>query len=191
MDKQHGYAGKILRVNLSTGDVGTVSTGNYFDRFLGGRGIALKIYWDEVIPQIDAFDPENCLIFMTGPLCGVPGFAGSRWQVCGKSPILNQFSYANLGGAWGARLKSAGYDGLVLNGKADSLVYLSINNETVELKDASHLKGKGAIETREILKDELGDSFCVVATGAAGETWLITPPFWRIRIPAGQAASAH
>ncbi|MAF34109.1 MAG: hypothetical protein CL941_09205 [Desulfobacter sp.] len=172
MDKQHGYAGKILRVNLSTGDVGTVSTGNYFDRFLGGRGIALKIYWDVVIPQIDAFDPENCLIFMTGPLCGVPGFAGSRWQVCGKSPILNQFSYANLGGAWGARLKSAGYDGLVLNGKADSLVYLSINNETVELKDASHLKGKGAIETREILKDELGDSFCVVATGAAGENMV-------------------
>ncbi|HEA66963.1 MAG TPA: hypothetical protein ENI07_09120 [Desulfobacterales bacterium] len=172
MNNQYGYAGQILRVNLSTGDVGTVSTGNYVDRFLGGRGIALKIYWDEVVPQIDAFDPENCLIFMTGPLCGVPGFAGSRWQVCGKSPILNQFSYANLGGAWGVQLKFAGYDGLVLKGKADSLVYLSINNETVELRDASHLKGKGAIETREILKDEFGDSFCVVATGAAGENMV-------------------
>ncbi len=172
MDNQYGYAGQILRVNLSTGDVGTVSTGNYVDRFLGGRGIALKIYWDEVVPQIDAFDPENCLIFMTGPLCGVPGFAGSRWQVCGKSPILNQFSYANLGGSWGVQLKFAGYDGLVLKGKADSLVYLSINNETVELRDASHLKGKGAIETREILKDELGNSFCVVATGAAGENMV-------------------
>lgn len=172
MDNQYGYAGQILRVNLSTGDVGTELNGNHVDRFLGGRGVALKIYWDEVLPQIDAFDPENCLIFMTGPLCGVPGFAGSRWQVCGKSPILNQFSYANLGGAWGVKLKFAGYDGLVFKGKADSLVYLSINNETVELRDASHLKGKGAIETREILKSELGNSFCVVATGAAGENMV-------------------
>ncbi|MFQ5483870.1 MAG: aldehyde ferredoxin oxidoreductase N-terminal domain-containing protein [Desulfobacterales bacterium] len=172
MDSRHGYAGQILKVNLSTGQFNTVPTGNYADRFLGGRGIALKIYWDEVLPQIDAFDPENCLIFMTGPICGVPGFAGSRWQVCGKSPILNQFSYANLGGAWGARLKFAGYDGLVLKGKADSLVYLSIHHQTLALKDASHLKGRGAIASREILKDELGDSFCIVTTGPAGENMV-------------------
>jgi aldehyde:ferredoxin oxidoreductase len=169
MDNNPGYAGKILRVNLSTGDITTVPTEDYAGRFLGGRGIALKMYWDEVIPQIDAFDPENRLIFMTGPICGIPGFAGSRWQVCGKSPARNQFSYANLGGAWGAQLKFAGYDGLVISGKADGMVYLSIDNGTVALRNATHLKGKGAIDSRQILKQALGNSFCIVAIGAAGE----------------------
>ncbi len=169
MDNKAGYAGKILRVNLSTGDVSTVPTGEYADRFLGGRGIALKIYWDEVLPQIDAFDPENRLVFMTGPICGVPGFAGSRWQVCGKSPVLDQFSYANLGGTWGAQLKFVGYDGLVISGKADGLVYISIDNGKVELRNAAHLKSKGAIDSRQMLKEALGNSFCVVAIGAAGE----------------------
>jgi aldehyde:ferredoxin oxidoreductase len=106
---------------------------------------------------------------MTGPICGVPGFAGSRWQVCGKSPILNQFSYANLGGDWGTQLKFAGYDGLVISGKADGMVYLSIDNGTVALRNADHLKGKGAINSRHILKETLGNSFSVVAIGAAGE----------------------
>ncbi|MGD8713400.1 MAG: aldehyde ferredoxin oxidoreductase N-terminal domain-containing protein, partial [Desulfobacterales bacterium] len=163
MDKTYGYAGKILRVNLSTGDITEVPTANYVDRFLGGRGIALKIYWDEVHPQIDAFEPENRLIFMSGPVCGLPGFAGSRWQVCGKSPILNQFSYSNLGGAWGVQLKFAGYDGLVISGKADKLVYMVIDNGKVELKDAAFLKGRGAIDSRHLLKEELEKSFCVVA----------------------------
>ena len=169
MDNTYGYAGKILRVNLSTGAITTVPTENYASRFLGGRGIALKIYWDEVHPQIDALDPENRLIFMSGPICGLPGFAGSRWQICGKSPILNQFSYSNLGGAWGVQLKFAGYDGLVISGKADKLVYMVIDNGKVELKDAAYLEGRGAIDTRHLLKEELEKSFCVVAIGPAGE----------------------
>ena len=139
MAETYGYAGKILRVNLSSGDIEMVPSKDYAERFLGGRGVALKIYWDEVSPQTDALDPENRLIFITGPVGGVPGFAGSRWQVCGKSPSLNQFSYANIGGAWGAQLKFAGYDGVVLQGKADSLLYLVIDNEKVELKSAKHL----------------------------------------------------
>ena len=169
MAHKNGYAGKILRVNLSTGDIATVPTEVYADRFLGGRGIALKIHWDEVAPQTDALDPENRLTIMTGPVCGVPGFAGSRWQVSGKSPVHNQFSYSNLGGAWGVQLKFAGYDGLVIYGQADGLVYLLIENNKVELKDAAHLKGKGAIHTRKKLKEELGQSFRIVALGPAGE----------------------
>ena len=79
-----GYAGKILRLDLSSGSTAEVSTLDYADRFLGGRGIAAKIYWDEVPPAINAFDPENRLVFVTGPLAGVPGLnGGSRWQVCG------------------------------------------------------------------------------------------------------------
>ena len=169
MTQYHGYAGNILRINLSTGEIGTVPTEPYAEQFVGGRGIALKIHWDEVPAGIDAFDPENRLVFMTGPVCGVPGLAGSRWQVSGKSPVHDQWSYCNLGGAWGAKLKFAGYDGIVVHGRADKLVYLSIDDDKVELKDASHLKGKGAIPTREGLNAELGKDFRVVAVGAAGE----------------------
>ena len=164
-----GYAGKILRVDLSTGAVRTDPTEDYAERFLGGRGLAACIYWDEVKPKIDAFEEENQLIFVTGPVCGFKGFAGSRWQICGKSPLGNQFSYCNLGGSWGVQLKFAGYDGLVIQGKAHKMIYLYIDDDTVELRDAGSLKGKGAIETREIIKGDLGRSARVVAIGPAGE----------------------
>jgi len=169
MSRVYGYAGKILRANLTTGEIKTVPTEDYLRRFLGGRGIAARIHWDEVPPDIHPFDPENRLVFMTGPVCGVPGFSGSRWQVSGKSPSNNSFTYCNLGGSWGAQLKFAGYDGLVVHGKADKLSYLLIDDENVTIKDASALKGKGAIDTREMMKKELGKSFRVVAIGPAGE----------------------
>jgi len=164
-----GYAGALLRVNLSTGHIAEVPTDAYADLFLGGRGIGARVHWDEVPPGCDALDPENRLTFMTGPICGVPGFSGSRWQVCGKSPIHDQFSYANLGGSWGAQLKFAGYDGLIVEGKADGPVYLWVNNDGVEIRDAAHLRGMGAIATRERLKEELGKSVRVAAVGPAGE----------------------
>ena len=98
MVPEFGYAGKILKVDLSSGIISELYTADYADRFLGGRGIAAKIYWDEVPPDARPFDPDNRLIFITGPLAGFPGLAGSRWQICGKSPIsVNEsFSYANL-----------------------------------------------------------------------------------------------
>jgi len=168
-----GYAGKILRVDLSTGEINTVPTSIYADRFIGGRGIAAKIHWDEVSPDTGPFDPENRLVFMSGPVCGVPGFAGSRWQVSGKSALLNEFNYANFGGSWGVQLKFAGYDGLVVHGKAQAPVYLKIDDGKVELKEATHLKGRGAIATREQLKSELDKSFRVVAIGPAGENRVV------------------
>jgi len=76
-----GYAGKILRIDLTNNQVAESSTSDYAAKYLGGRGIALKIHWDEVPPEIEPYDPENRLIFMTGPSCGIPGLAGSRWQV--------------------------------------------------------------------------------------------------------------
>jgi len=167
-----GYAGKILRVDLSSGRTRDVSTLDYAERFLGGRGIAAKIYWDEVPPEVDAFDAENRLIFATGPLAGLPALSGSRWQVCGKSPTTTpqQFCYGNLGGRWGAELKFAGYDAIVVHGKSEKPVYLFLHDETAELKDASALWGRGSIEAREILKGELGSSARVVAIGQAGES---------------------
>ncbi|MBU2550511.1 MAG: hypothetical protein KKB20_19040 [Proteobacteria bacterium] len=164
-----GYAGSILKVDLSTGEIETVSTATYADRFLGGRGIAAKIHLDEVPAEITAFDPENRLVFMTGPICGLPGFAGSRWQVSAKSPFDDRFSYCNLGGSWGAQLKFAGYDGLVVRGRADRPVCLVIDDASVAVKDAADISGRGAIETRTLIKADLGRDFRVAAVGPAGE----------------------
>ena len=171
MSGTFGYTGNILRIDVSSGRVSTVPTSDYSERFVGGRGIAAKIYWDEVLPDIKALDADNRLIFLTGPLAGVKGVAGSRWEICGKSPACypEQFCSCNLGGRWGAQLKFAGYDGLIVQGKADKPVYLLIQDDRVEIKDASRFWGKGAIEVREIIKYELGSSVSVVAIGPAGE----------------------
>ncbi|MBM3132853.1 MAG: hypothetical protein FJZ95_07480 [Chloroflexi bacterium] len=168
---EFGYAGKILRVDLSERKIETVPTSDYSDRFLGGRGIGAKIYWDEVPPEIGPFDPKNTLVFAVGPLCGVPVIGGSRWMVCGKSPepIPPSFSYGNLGGRFGAELKFAGYDAIAVQGKSEKPVYLHLHANKAELKDALHLRGKGAIETRETLKAALGESARVVTIGPAGE----------------------
>ncbi len=172
----YGYAGKILRVDLSSGKITKTSTSDYAEKFLGGRGLATKIYWDEMPPEIVPFDAESRLIFALGPMCGVPILGASRWGIFGKSPQTNPpgFCYSNLGGQWGAELKFAGYDGIVVHGKSDKPVYLSINDDSIELKDASFLWGKGAAATREILKSELGKSARVVAIGPAGENEVVT-----------------
>jgi len=171
MPGQFGYAGIILRIDLSSGYVASTPAENYADRFVGGIGMAAKIYWDEVLPETKAFDPENRLIFVNGPLTGVSGVASAIWAVCGKSPALDpeRFCYCNLGGRWGIELKLAGYDGLVVQGEAEKPTYLLIQDGVAEIRDAAHLWGKGAIEVRETLKKELGNSVSVVAIGPAGE----------------------
>ncbi len=171
MFEEAGYAGKILRVDLSSGSINLVSTAEYASRFVGGRGIAAKIYWDKVSPDTGALDPQNRLLIFTGPVVGFPGLASTRFQVCGKSPATDteQFCYCNLGGNWGVQLKFAGYDGLVIQGKSDKPVYLSIQDDAIEIRDASSLWGKGAVQVRETLKAELGDSVRVLASGRAGD----------------------
>lgn len=118
---EFGYTGKILVTDLSSGDITYLPTEHYADKFIGGRGIAAKIYWDEVSPNVKALDAENPLIFTTGPLAGFNGLAGSRLQICGKSPATTPelFCYANLGGSLGTELKFASYDGIIIQGKAD------------------------------------------------------------------------
>ena len=175
MATEFGYAGKILKVDLSSAKVGNLPTSDYAGRFIGGRGIAVKIYWDEVPLKAKAFDPENRLTFMTGPLCGYPGIAGSMSQIGGKSPATNPegLFYSNFGGSWGAHLKFAGYDGVVVYGKAEKPVYLLVQDGKAEIKDASALWGKDGAETRATLKLEYGNSARVVAIGPAGEN-LVT-----------------
>jgi len=140
MSSEFGYIGQILRIALSSGIMTNVPTHIYADRFIGGRGIAAKIYWDEVPPGISALDPENRLIFITGPLAGISGISGSRWQICGKTPAANpeHFWCSNLGGSWGAHLKFAGYDGIIVQGKSERPVYLLIQDGHAEIREAWH-----------------------------------------------------
>ncbi len=168
---EFGYAGEVLKVDLSAGKMTRLSTADYADRFLGGRGMAAKIYWDMVSPQASAFDPENCLIYATGPTTGFARLAGCRWQVCGRSPAMDPqvFSYANLGEKWGSWLKYAGYDGLIVQGKSDKPCYLYIHDGTVETRDASSLWGMPAIETGDTLKTGLGKGASVLTIGPAAE----------------------
>ena len=166
-----GYAGRILTIDLSLGQVGELPTSDYAGRFIGGRGIANALYWDSVAPETGALDPGNCLVLATGPLAGVPVIGGSRWYVSAKSPSTSpeHLGYCNLGGDWGARLKSAGYDAILVRGRAERPVYLLVEEQACGLKDASWLWGKGGIQARELLQGELGDSISVAAIGQAGE----------------------
>lgn len=166
-----GYAGRILRVDLSSKRVEALPTSDYADRFLGGRGIATRLYWDHVPPGAGALAPENALVLATGPLAGVPVIGGSRLFVCGKSPATSpeHFTYCNMGGDWAVRLKSAGCDAVLVQGRAGMPVYLLIHDGQAELRDATALWGQGAIRAREMLAAELGGDVSVVAVGPGGE----------------------
>jgi len=167
----NNYAGTILRVDLSTGATEEIPTQKYTERFLGGRGLATAIYWSEVAPEIEAFDERNRMILSLGPLAGVPALGGSRWGVYAKSPLPggDGFCYGSLGGTFGAELKFAGYDGLILQGKAARPVILSIRGRDIRLHDADDLWGRSTTETIELLKQREGENSKVLTIGPAGE----------------------
>lgn len=171
MKNLFGWAGKILKVDLTEGKTVILPTADYIDRFLGGIGIGEKIYWDESSPDLEAFHPDNPLIFMTGPLAATPAPSASRVVVCGKSPCIypETFVFASLGGFFAAELKKAGYDGIVIKGKADKPVYINIENDRVEIRDASHLWGLTNSETRHIIQKELGGNPRLLSIGPGGE----------------------
>jgi len=167
----YGWCGKILTIDLSKPRISELETMDYADRFLGGRGIATRIYWEEVGPNVRAFDPENHLIFMTGPLGATGAQGASRFEVVGKSPMLlpEGFCYGNLGGFFGPSLKKAGYDGVVISGRSAKPVYLWIHDGKAEILDGSSLWGKGVYEVRDILKKSHGKNVRFITTGVAGE----------------------
>jgi aldehyde:ferredoxin oxidoreductase len=183
-----GYAGEVLIIDLSEGRVERLPTAAYAERFIGGHGLAARLYWELVPPRAGAFDAENCLICASGPAAGFPGFAGSRWKICAKTPLGDpeSFSYGNLGGSWGIFLKYAGYDALVVRGKADRPVYLYINNGRVEVHDASHLRGQTTFAASNALKAELGKGVNVLTIGPAAENLL---PFATVLAEGGASAS--
>lgn len=165
-----GYIGKILRVDLGTKsvkveelDLGTAR------RFIGGRGLGTKMLMDEVAPDVDALSPENKLIFMTGPLTGTPTPTGGRYMVITKSPLTGTVACSNSGGYWGPELKFAGYDGIILEGRSETPVYINIADDSVEFHDAAHLWGKLVSETTHTLEKAHGEKVRVATIGPAGE----------------------
>lgn len=171
----NGYGGEILKVNLSDGTTNILKTSGYADRFIGGKGLAARLYWELVPPQTKAFEPDNCFICVNGPLAGFTGFASSRWLACGKTAASDpeSFSWGNLGGSWGVKLKYAGYDGIAVQGKSEKPVYLYIHDGKVETRDASHLWGKNTFDTIDRLKAELGKEVSVLTIGQAGENLVV------------------
>ncbi len=172
----HGWMGKILHVDLSNSKISEIATQPYADKYLGGRGLASRLYWEKVTPEVKAFDPENRLIFMTGPLLATGAQGAARMSVSGKSPMAypEGYCYGSLGGYFPAELKRAGWDGVIIDGRADKPVQLIINNDKVELRDASHLWGKNAYKVEEMLQKEHGDKIRFVTTGIAGENLVRT-----------------
>ncbi|MFC1919901.1 aldehyde ferredoxin oxidoreductase family protein [Chloroflexota bacterium] len=168
-----GYMGKILRVDLTSGSIGEEKLNESLLKTLGGQiGIGLKIMYDEVPGDIDATDPRNRLIFMTGPFTGTRVQSPANFQVISKNPITGcHFAVGNSHGFWGPRLKFAGYDGIVIQGRANRPVYLLVSNEQCEIRDASRIWGKtDCFETEDIIKKELGqEKVSVAAIGPAGE----------------------
>ena len=171
MDDGFGWAGKILHVDLTSGAMETLPTHAYAETFIGGRGIAAKLYWDMVGAAPDAYAPENPLILMTGPLAGTPAPACSRLVMLGTSPLLypDQCGIANMGGIAAARLKAAGFDGVVIRGRAHSPVLLHIRSGSAELRDARDLWGLDIPTILEHMTARYGKKAAALCIGPAAE----------------------
>jgi len=162
------YGGTILRVDLSKDKISKEPTAPYAADFLGGRGINVKILYDGTPAGADPLDPASLLAFGAGPLCGTQ-VPGGRVEVTAKSPETGLLGTSNFGGFFGPELKYAGYDNIVITGKAEKPVYLWIYNDEVEIRDASHLWGKDTYATQYIIRSELGPDFKIACIGPAGE----------------------
>jgi aldehyde:ferredoxin oxidoreductase len=151
-----GYAGKLLEVNLTTGDIKKVTiSGDILKEYVGGRGLAARILWDRLgkrWEEVDPLGPENILLFLTGPLTGF--YPGGRICVSGKSPQSNGMLGSTVGGEFGVELRCAGYDGIIVTGEPKKPVYLFIKDSDVEIRDAARVWGKDAKQTIRILTKE-------------------------------------
>ena len=166
-----GYNGKILRVNLTSRNISTeVLDGQFCRRYIGGAGFVIYYLWKELKPGVDALGPDNKLIFALGPVSGLQLPGAARHCVGAKSPLTGGIAKAEVGGYWGAELKRAGYDAIIVEGKADQPVYLWVQDGKASLRDANHLWGMEAKETEAAVRVELGDERIRLALiGPGGE----------------------
>ena len=173
---RYAETGFNLEIDLSCGSIEREATDQKTtELYLGGLGTNARLIWDRVPPEVQPFDPENLLIFGTGLLTGTPAPGANRTIISTISPQTGLMAYSMMGGFFAPELKYAGYDKIIFRGKSPSLVYIWINNDKVEICDASHLRGKGAIETAELIKKELKEPNAqVAAIGLAGENRVFT-----------------
>ncbi len=168
---RYAETGINLEIDLTRGNIERVqSDPKDTELYLGGLGTSAKIMWDRVGPEVEAFSPENLLIFAAGLLCGTPATGCNRTIVTTISPQTKLMAFSMMGGFWAPELKHAGFDKIILRGKSAKLVYIWIKNDKVEIRDASHLAGKGSNETAQLLRQELDEPKAeVAAIGLAGE----------------------
>jgi benzoyl-CoA reductase subunit BamB len=169
---RYAETGFNLEVDLTRGNIERVQTDPRLTALhLGGLGTNARLIWDRVAPEVEPFSPENLLVFGTGLLAGTPAPGSNRTVVSCISPQTRLLAFSMMGGFWGPQLKYAGYDKVVLRGRSPELVYLYVNDDRVELRDARHFKGLGTLETAELIRQELGDPEVQVASiGLAGES---------------------
>ena len=167
----HGYVGQILRVNLTNSRIHVDKLDpDLAQKFIGGRGLNEYLLFREVGPNIGPFDSENRLIYGVGPLGGTLSPASGKFQVTFKSPFLSGFGTSSCGGSWGPELKYAGYDHIVIEGKAEKPVYLWINNSEVEIRNANQIWGMNTWETQRAIRKDVGeDEAKIICIGQAGE----------------------
>ena len=171
MSAAGGWTGTVLRVDLARGEIRKEPLRRDWARaYVGGRGLGARTLWEELDPGVDPLAPENLLVFATGPLTGTNASCGARYMVVTKSPLTGCMTTSNSGGRWGPELKFAGYDALLVEGRAERPVYLWIQDDAVALRPAGHLWGRGVFATEDAIRAETGAPDCsVAAIGPAGE----------------------
>ena len=167
----YGWAGAVLKINLTTREIQKVPTSTYEpEKYIGGQGLCNKVFWDMGCPRVSPLDPGNPLMISVGPLTGIPG-PFNRAEICGIG-LQNypdpQFTYSGFGGKFPSSMKYAGYDLMVLTGKAETPVYIEISDREVQIKDATGLWGLDLIESQKILMEK-DSAYSVLAIGPAGE----------------------
>jgi aldehyde:ferredoxin oxidoreductase len=174
MKTWHGYTGKILDVDLTSATLSETELDRTVAKnYMGGKGFGARILYDQLPPHCDPLSPENILVFATGPLTGTLAPSSGRFEVCTKSPATGLWLDANCGGFFGPELKFAGYDMVIVRGKAASPVMLVIEDNRFELKPAGNLWGVDTITTHRQIKDTLGKEFRVACIGEAGEKGVV------------------
>ena len=169
--KLYGYCGRIARIDLSTREVSMVDTYQYVPKYVGGRMLIHRIFWDEVKPGTGAFDPENKFIYMSGPTTGTGIPAGGRSAACAVGASVNpeQSTFGNIGGWFATELKYAGYDGFIIQGKSDTPVVVKIEDDKIEILPADDLWGLRVHPAQRALEEKYGREFKSMVIGPAGE----------------------
>ncbi|MFN2220382.1 MAG: aldehyde ferredoxin oxidoreductase N-terminal domain-containing protein, partial [Anaerolineae bacterium] len=166
----HGWHGRILRVNLTTGTIREETfSEEEAHKYFGGRGLAIKVLLDGMDPAADPLSPDNLLVMATGPLTSTPAPTGNRYMVVTKSPLTSALSNSNSGGVFPTMMKRSGYDLFVFEGAAVKPVYLYVDERKAELRDAIHLWGLETHQTDDTIRGETAEDVSVACIGPAGE----------------------